>query len=668
MPNVVQRRVALLSDDGKFADSMTPQAVLDAVEHVDQTAESIDGALAEMLAKSAGYADQAAGSATAAADSASAAASARADAVTARNGAQAAQIAAAGSASQAGAAAAAAQVAQTGAETARGQAEVARQGAETALAGVPSAVEGALDTQVEAAQAAASAAQTSATSAATSATQAVSAAQTATTMAGQTVELQDSTVATLISQRTSRAYAELSAAFVSQFDGTGKTVAQINAWLAAEDAFGGSKKHKQLVGTVEIDAPLILSSDTVLDVRASVTAAGTTHTMLTNEHYGSSTTRDKNITVIGGVWAAGDADGNKHRIDFKHVDGLVVTGQTITSASGKYAICLTDCTGFEIGNIDLNVASDGVHMIGKCRGGHVWNIRGWTGDDSVAITSVDYPSHNPADSDLGTAEDIIIENIFTTTAHGNCVKVLPGSIGGTVSTTVRNVTVRNVKGAPGNSAYAVYLGGDSASPYTMGGVLDTVTVESIESTTFRAVNITQLLDARSVLIRSPRASGTNHAIFFGGGILAGDFTVSDTVFDVPTGTYPVGFWSGANPPALTSLRFRNVRLKVATQSAGLIKAANAGFSIGAIYLDGYRCDRAAWSVGDFGYLDHCAHEWRKRSVALRMVQCTNWCDADHCQCIGTRRAVRIHSQRDWFCPIAVCRVSGRRVQAESLSW
>lgn len=38
MPNVVQRRVALLSDDGKFADSMTPQAVLDAVEHVDLTA------------------------------------------------------------------------------------------------------------------------------------------------------------------------------------------------------------------------------------------------------------------------------------------------------------------------------------------------------------------------------------------------------------------------------------------------------------------------------------------------------------------------------------------------------------------------------------------------------------------------------------------------------
>ena len=57
MPNVVQRRVALLSDDGKFADSMTPQAVLDAVEHVDQAVADIEGDLAEMLAKSANLSD-----------------------------------------------------------------------------------------------------------------------------------------------------------------------------------------------------------------------------------------------------------------------------------------------------------------------------------------------------------------------------------------------------------------------------------------------------------------------------------------------------------------------------------------------------------------------------------------------------------------------------------
>ena len=57
MPNVVQRRVALLSDDGRFADSMTPQAVLDAVEYVNQAVEGIDGSLAEMLAKSANLGD-----------------------------------------------------------------------------------------------------------------------------------------------------------------------------------------------------------------------------------------------------------------------------------------------------------------------------------------------------------------------------------------------------------------------------------------------------------------------------------------------------------------------------------------------------------------------------------------------------------------------------------
>lgn len=83
MPNIVQRRVALLSDDGKFADSMTPQAVLDAVEHVDQAAA------------------QAAGSATAAANSASAAAGSAGTANQRANDAGASASAAAESAGQA---------------------------------------------------------------------------------------------------------------------------------------------------------------------------------------------------------------------------------------------------------------------------------------------------------------------------------------------------------------------------------------------------------------------------------------------------------------------------------------------------------------------------------------------------------------------------------------
>ena len=57
MPNVVQRRVALLSDDGKFADSMTPQLVLDIRDQVQQIEVEIDAHLAGMLAKSANLAD-----------------------------------------------------------------------------------------------------------------------------------------------------------------------------------------------------------------------------------------------------------------------------------------------------------------------------------------------------------------------------------------------------------------------------------------------------------------------------------------------------------------------------------------------------------------------------------------------------------------------------------
>ena len=57
MPNVVQRRVALLGEDGKFADSMTPQLVLDIRDQVQQIEVEIDAHLAGMLVKSANLAD-----------------------------------------------------------------------------------------------------------------------------------------------------------------------------------------------------------------------------------------------------------------------------------------------------------------------------------------------------------------------------------------------------------------------------------------------------------------------------------------------------------------------------------------------------------------------------------------------------------------------------------
>ena len=43
MPNVITRKVALLGDDGRFDDSMTPQAVLNAVAALAAMQAQIDG-------------------------------------------------------------------------------------------------------------------------------------------------------------------------------------------------------------------------------------------------------------------------------------------------------------------------------------------------------------------------------------------------------------------------------------------------------------------------------------------------------------------------------------------------------------------------------------------------------------------------------------------------
>lgn len=52
MPNIGSGRVPMLDDNGRFPDPFTPQLVLDVQAEVQETAEGIDAALGEMLAKS----------------------------------------------------------------------------------------------------------------------------------------------------------------------------------------------------------------------------------------------------------------------------------------------------------------------------------------------------------------------------------------------------------------------------------------------------------------------------------------------------------------------------------------------------------------------------------------------------------------------------------------
>lgn len=254
----------------------------------------------------------------------------------------------------------------------------------------------------------------------------------------------DAQVEALVENPASATAVALSSTF-GRYDMTGRTLSQVNAFLAASSPLG----VKKLVGTLAITATLVVQSGTYLDLTdASITATGTTHRMLQNASYGSSSTRDSRITVVGGTFTAGATDGDTHRIVMHRVDDLRIHGTKITSTSGKYAILLADVTDFKVRDITLDVASDGIHWTGPAKDGLISNIVGKTGDDFVAGGCSDYLAY---DLSRGNVDGVTVEKLRPALTSGGdggngCKLFTVGDTSITDTMVMSNVTIRDVKG------------------------------------------------------------------------------------------------------------------------------------------------------------------------------------------------------------------------------
>lgn len=262
----------------------------------------------------------------------------------------------------------------------------------------------------------------------------------------------------------------LSAAYAAQMDVTGKTTAQINTWLAA-----ASSGPKRMVGTVTINAPLVIPSNTHLDATGAVItlAAGSNCNLLQNTAVVATGTRNAGITIVGGTWARGNNAGagtNLHGLCFRRVDGLRVRNLRYTSSAGKYGISLGDVTDFDIEGIDFAAYSDGVHINGPARNGKVRRISGSTGDDSVALTGNDYTAYADVS---GNITDVHVEDVNTTSTLANLFKVLAGS-----GCTVDRITADRITGTP--QLHGVWIGDDSGQAATTGGIYGHVVARGIK--------------------------------------------------------------------------------------------------------------------------------------------------------------------------------------------
>ena len=248
----------------------------------------------------------------------------------------------------------------------------------------------------------------------------------------------------------------------------------INTALAATPPVG-QVRMVTLVGSFFLSQPLVVRSDTILDISRAALAlnpGSNCHIIQSQATYG--TGRDRNITIRGsratiidrGSGNTGTGN-NIHSIVMRKVDGLTISGITYRSASGKYGVLVQHVTNVLIEDIVAdNCNSDGVHIQGPASNVIVRRISGTSGDDLVGITPVDYTTYVWGDE--GDVTDVVIEDIAPKNGHAAGVKVLGGQ-----GCQVRRISISRVSGTV--VQYPVWIGGDPLNA-ALNGPIDDVRV------------------------------------------------------------------------------------------------------------------------------------------------------------------------------------------------
>lgn len=385
---------------------------------------------------------------------------------------------------------------------------------------------------------------------------------------------------------------------------------------AALNAAHTSPEAKGIVfvpdGEWQLSDHLIIYSNTELWLSPGATItlqAGSNCQMIVNNAWVTGVGTDYNIDIHGGTWtrANGNAAGatmlTLHSMIFQRVTNLKVHDLNANSSDSKFFVNVYACSDFDVGRITFNTASDGVHLSGTCANGYVHDIYGTTGDDTVALTPVDYTAYN--NGDLGNMSGITVERIFAAqTNAGNGVRLIAGNNAST-PVYIYDTKIADVYVTP-NTGAAARIGGDAADPATTGGYIEGLTVDgmSTASTSAGHLIIFTAGTMRGVKLRrlhSPQVANSN-TVYFGATssvqTVVEDITLEDCYFNPPASTYVINFQGAATYPKVTTLQVQNVRLNVASATAGLINTSNASCTLTNIFIDGLIADQCAWAIVD----------------------------------------------------------------------
>lgn len=126
---------------------------------------------------------------------------------------------------------------------------------------------------------------------------------------------------------------------------------------------------------------------------------------------------NKNISLRGGAFdynrtaLTGSDNFNCHAVFLWNVKGLKIQEQVGVNAQ-KYIYALYGAYDTDLENLDFETDSDGVHFQGHGDDISVRNVRGYTGDDMVAVGNSDYPQYLPTNYKQGDFGVVSVDGIY----------------------------------------------------------------------------------------------------------------------------------------------------------------------------------------------------------------------------------------------------------------
>lgn len=275
------------------------------------------------------------------------------------------------------------------------------------------------------------------------------------------------------------------------------TSADVGRSVVVSGAGYGSGVHCATISTITNATTVTLSDAAVVTVNAA-----------TAKVY----TRDRDVRLIGGTWTAGNNqdgpdDPRRHALRFRRVDALTVRGIKGSSTGGKYFICPGDVTKLVVVDIDLDVSSDGVHVQGPASNISISNVRGYTGDDGVAIETTAGPGIYVQYIDVqGSVTDVNVDKVHLRTTANIYKHFNVGS-----HYTFRRVTIRDITGH--------ILGNNTGLSLTT-GTIDDVIVDGVAITGATAAISVQIdQSANRIVVQNVFHRGGSQAVTVTAGVV-----------------------------------------------------------------------------------------------------------------------------------------------------